>query len=131
MGKILKENLEPNSVYAVQFTDSKSRKYRGIVMTNAKSRIWRSWNIIESNQWMEQEVTLTSSHNIYPATEMEQQFAYNTLTAQSVRAHCQTLLNTLRRMKRELHYYRTDKWHNVAEKVNKTFNGGGYRDEEE
>lgn len=131
MEKISKENLQPNCVYAVQFIDEKSQKQRGLIMVSAKGKVWRSWNIAEPNQWMECEVELTQKPRIYPCTEMERQFAHNALDAQAQRAHNQALLNVINRQKRELNYYRTDKWHGVAEKVNKTFNGGGYRDEEE
>lgn len=130
MEKISKDKLEPNKVYAVQFVTN-SHKERGVIMVNAKGKIWRSWNICERNQWTEKEIALTPKHSIYPCTEMERQFAHEALNALSQRCHNQTLLSIMRRQKRELHYYRTDKWHGVAERVNKTFNGGGYSHEEE
>lgn len=121
MATINKDNLEPNKVYAVQFIGENSQKQRGIIMTDVKRKVWRSWNIAESAQWIESELQLTSKHRIYPCTEVERQFAYNTLNAQAQRSHNQKLLDTLKAQRAELQKYRHNPWHQMVERIRTFF----------
>lgn len=119
--EIKKEDMSWNFVYAVQFTTGSSEKHRGIVMTNAAGKVWRTWNVAEREQWIEKEVHLTKSHHVYEATAMEEQFAHMALDAQVQRGHNQKLLKQCKLMKKQLIYFNTDKLHHMAERINKLF----------
>lgn len=127
MKELSKGQLNVNSVYAVQYVVDEKKypgrcaKQRGLVVTDASGKIFRSWNIVRPDQWVEGNVELYKKHKVYPATEMEEQFARDSHERDTYKMRCHKMADMNAEQRKQLDYYTTDKWHKVAERVNIAF----------
>lgn len=121
--------LKPNYVYAVRHIlpaevatewGITQQEVWGIIQLGANKEVRRSWNVVTPGTWSVDDVKVTGLA-VFKASLMEQQFAFASENEFAYTTKCQQLAIRNSDLQRSVDYFKTNRWHKLAERIANLF----------
>lgn len=123
------QNMKPNFIYATEYlldpavarATGASIEQWGIIQLDSQCKVRRVWNREGEQQWDEVMLDTMPASKLWPASQLEIQFAKVSDEYNALNRHYETMKAQNKELARKVNHYESNRWHKIAERLARFF----------